>query len=110
MSEFSKFLLRVGEAREGTEPQNEDKRVHIDERFIVRGETFIDLATTFYSENKENYQNCDYITSRIMMCPKNDTTDQINEFEMDQILDEAKILLSADSVDSNQAACIQLSF
>ena len=38
------------------------------------------------------------------MCPKNDTTDQINEFVMNQIPGEAKILLSADSVDSNQAA------
>ena len=29
-----------------------------------------------------------------MMCPKNDTTDQINELVMNQIPGEAKILLS----------------
>ena len=39
-----------------------------------------------------------------MMCPKNDTTDQINKFLIIQIPGEAKILLSADSEDSNQAA------
>ena len=71
VGEFSDFLLRVGE---GTEPQNEDNMVHINEKFIVRGETSADLATAIYSDIKENYQNRDYITSRIMMCPKNDTT------------------------------------
>ena len=82
VSEFYDFLLRVGE---GTEPQNEDNMVHINERFMVRGETLADLATTIYSEIKENYQNRDDIISCIMMFPKNDTTDQINEFVMNQI-------------------------
>ena len=111
MSEFSDFLLRVGE---GTEPHSEDNMVHINEKFIVRGETFADLATTIYSCFKENYQNRDYITSHIMMCPKNDTTDQINEFVMNQIPGEAKILLSADSnqgaMDSNQGAMYPTEF
>ena len=107
VSEFSDFLLRVGE---GTEPQNEEDMVHINEKFIVNGETFADLATTIYSDIKENYQNRDYITSRIMMCPKNDTTDQINEFVMNQIPGEAEVLLSADSVDSNQAAMYPTEF
>ena len=100
-------MLRVGE---GTEPHNEDNMIHVDEKFIVRGKTFADLATTIYSDIKENYQNRDYITSRIMMCPKNDTTDQINEFVMNQIPGEAKVLLSADSVDSNQAAMYPTEF
>ena len=103
VSEFSDFLLRVGE---GTEAHNEDNMVHIDEKFIVRGETFADFATTIYSDIKENYQNRDNITSRI----KNDTTDQIHQFVMNQIPGEAKILLSADSVDSNQAAMYPTEF
>ena len=45
-----------------------------------------------------------------MMCPKNDTTDQINVFVMNQIPGEAKILLSAGSVDFIRLSCIQLSF
>ena len=45
-----------------------------------------------------------------MMCPKNDTTDQINKFLIIQISGEAKILLSADSEDSNQAAFYHLRF
>ena len=60
VSEFSDFLLGVGE---GTEPHNEDNMVHINEKFIVRGETFADLATTIHYDIKENYQNRDYITS-----------------------------------------------
>ena len=38
-----------------------------------------------------------------MVCPKNDTTDQINAFVTNQIPSEAKILLSADSVDSQSS-------
>ena len=44
------------------------------------------------------------------MCPKNDTTDQTNEFVINKIPSEAEILLSADSVDSNQAAMYPIEF
>ena len=46
VTEFSDFLLRVGE---GTKPHSEDNMIHINEKFKVRGETFADLATTIYS-------------------------------------------------------------
>ena len=96
MSESSDFLLRVGE---GTEPHNEDNMIHINEKLIVRGETYAESATTIYSDIMENYQNRDYITS----CR---TTQQIKSMScIDQIPGEAKVLLSANSVD-----CIQLRF
>ena len=66
-------------------------------------------AIPIYYDNKENYQNREYITSSIMISPKNDTTDQI-EFVLNQILGEAKVLLSADSVDYNQAAMYPTEF
>ena len=84
--------------------------VNIYEKFIVRGDTFADLATTIYSDIKENIQNCDFLTLCIMMSPKNDTTDQINEFVMNQIPGEAKVLLSADLVDFNQAVMYPTEF
>ena len=78
--------------------------VHINEKFIVNGET------TIYSDIKENHQNLDIITSRTMMSPKNDTTDQVNEFVMNHIPGEAKILLSTEFADSNKAAMYPTEF
>ena len=39
-----------------------------------------------------------------MMSPKNETTEKINKYVIDQLPGEAKVLLSADSVDISQAA------
>ena len=67
VSEFSDFLLRVGE---GIEPHDDNNIIHIDERFIVRGETIEDLSTTKYRDIKEKYNDRDYMNARIMMSPK----------------------------------------
>ena len=39
-----------------------------------------------------------------MISPKNKTAETVNKYAIDQIPGEAKVLLSADSVDSSQAA------
>ena len=39
-----------------------------------------------------------------MMSPKNETAETINKYVIDQLPGEAKVLLRADSVDTNQAA------
>ena len=51
-----------------------------------------------------------YINRRILMCPKNDTTDFINEYVINQIPREGKTLLSADSVPDDQAALYPTEF
>ena len=41
VSKFSELLLRVGE---GTETENESKMIHLDAKYVVRGENFANLA------------------------------------------------------------------
>ena len=63
-----------------------------------------------YADIKEKYNNRDYITSHIMMSPKNETTERINEYVMDQLPGQTHVLLSADSVELNQAALFPTEF
>ena len=104
---FSDFLLRVGE---GTEPENENHMIHLDQRFVVPGGSAADLVTAVYGDIRQYYNDAEYINRRILMCPKNDTTDFINEYVIDQIPGEGKTLLSADSVPDDQAALYAAEF
>ena len=101
MSNFSDLLLRV---EEGTEPHDENNMIHLDHKYVVRGEYIGDLATAIYGNIKEHFNDRDYITPRIMMSPKNETAETINKYVIDQSPGEAKVLLSADSVYTSQAA------
>ena len=74
---------------------------HLDHKYVVRSESTGDLATAIYGNIKENFNDCDYITPRIKMSPKNETTETINKYYViDQLPGKAKVLLSADSVDT----------
>ena len=84
--------------------------IHLDEKFVVRGETIEDLATTIYRDITDKYNDRDYINARIMMSPKNETTEDINEYVMNLLPGEAKEILSADYVDTNQAAMYPTEF
>ena len=93
VSEFSNLLLRVGE---GTEPENESNMIHLDAKYVVRGENIANLASNISADIKEKYGDRDYITSHIMMSPKSETAEQINESVMNQLPGEVHVLLSAD--------------
>ena len=92
VSDFSKFLLRVGE---GTEPEDEIHMINVDHKFVVAGESISDLVAATYGDINVNYNNPEYISRRSLMCPKNDTTDFINQYVMNLIPGEASTLLSA---------------
>ena len=104
---FSDFLLRVGE---GTEPENENHMIHLDQRFVVPGGSAADFVTAVYGDIRQYYNDAEYINRRILMCPKNDTTDFMNKYVINQISGEGKALLSANSVPDDQAALYPTEF
>ena len=107
VSEFSNFLLRVGE---GTELEDEDHMIHIDDKFIVPGNDISDLVSSVYGDIVNNYLDQDFMSRRILMSPKNETVDAINDYVMRQIPGDDQIFLSADSVDDAQAAIYPTEF
>ena len=106
-SEFSNFLLRVGE---GTEPEDENQMIHIDKRFVVPGVHVSGLVSSVYGDIVNNYLDQKFMCQRIIMSPKNETADVINDYVMQLIPGDAHTFLSADSVDVTQAAMYPTEF
>ena len=59
VSKFSNFLLRVGE---GTEPEDDNQMIHIDNKFVVPGDSITDLVTSVFGNLNENYADRDYVS------------------------------------------------
>ena len=72
VSEFSNFLLRVGE---GTELEDENHMIHIDDKFVVPGNDISDLVSSVYGDIVNNYLDQNSMSLRILMSPKNETVD-----------------------------------
>ena len=79
VSEFSDFLLRVGE---GTEHENENQLIHIDKKFVVPGDHVSGLVSSVYGDIVNNYLDQKFMCQRIIMSPKNETADVINDYVM----------------------------
>ena len=107
VSKFSNFLLRVGE---DTELEDEDHMIHIDDKFIVPGIDISDLVSSVYGDIVNNYLDQDFMSCRILMSPKNETVDAINDYVMRQIPGDAQTFKSVDSVDDTQAAIYPTEF
>ena len=84
--------------------------INLDQRFVVPGGSAADLVTAVYGDIRQYYNDAEYINRRILMSPKNDTTDFINEYVINQIPGEGKTLLSADSVPDDQSALYPTEF
>ena len=78
--------------------------INLDQRFVVPGGSVVVLVIAEYGDIWQYYNDAEYINRRILMYPKNDTTDFMNKYVRNQIPGEGKILLSAKSVPDDQTA------
>ena len=95
VSEFSNFLLGVGE---GTEPEDENQMIHIDTKYIIPGDSIADLVASVMAIYMKIMQTM-IMPAKIILCPKNETADLINNHVIHFISGEGTTLLSADSVE-----------
>ena len=71
ISNFSDLLLRIGE---GAEPENESNMIHLDAKYVVRGENIANLVGNIYTDINEKYSDltnqrvCDEPTPRRSTC------------------------------------------
>ena len=49
--------------------------IHIDIKYIVPGDFIADFVTSVYDYLHENYADHEYVSQKIILCPKNETTD-----------------------------------
>ena len=71
--------------------------IQIDNKFIIPGNSITDLVSSEY------YADQDYISRKIILCPKNETADLINHYVINQLPGDGISLLGADSVEGSAA-------
>ena len=81
-----------------------NEMIHIDRKYVVPGDKICDLVSSVYGKIKENYADSDYIAQRIILCPKNETCDLINNYVIDQLPGKCAALFSADSLEESATA------
>ena len=50
--------------QEGTEPQDGNQMIQINNKFIIPGNSITDLVSSVYADLKENYADQDYISQK----------------------------------------------
>ena len=90
VNELSNILLRV---IEGTKPENENQMINIDTKNIIRADSIAGLVTSWKLWVHE------YYSRKIILWPKNETANLINNHVIHLLQGEGTTLVSADSVE-----------
>ena len=70
---------------------------------MVQDENISDLVNLVYGNIHKSYTDCNFISQRIIMCPKNEICDRINNHVIQQLPGEVVTFLNADSVEETTA-------
>ena len=52
--------------------------IHVDTEYTIPCNSIADLVTSVYGNLHENYADHEYVSQKISLCPKNETSDLIN--------------------------------
>ena len=93
-TDFSEYLLRIGN---GTEP-SQDGRIEIADNLLVEGNDIEALIQEIYPNFEENFTEADWLSSRVILAPRNTVVDDINDHLSSKIPGEYRVYKSVDSV------------
>ncbi|XP_010418963.1 PREDICTED: uncharacterized protein LOC104704604 [Camelina sativa] len=104
-TEFANWILQVGNAEAKTVPrQKEDsvdnENIEIDEALLLpQGENPMEeIQKATFPNLKNQYQDHEYLQSRAILTPGNETVDELNEFMLNKIKGKMKEYISADTL------------
>ena len=103
LSDFSEWVLSIGE---GNVPSQlpidtpDEMLVPIPQDFLINGytEPIPAIVDSVYADLPNQYKNVDYLKTRAILCPKNDTVEEINTYIVSLLPGEIKQYLSCDKV------------
>ena len=103
LSDFSEWILSIGE---GNVPSQlpidtpDEMLVPIPQDFLIKDytEPIPAIVDSVYADLANQYKNVDYLKTRAILCPKNDTVDEINTYIVSLLPGEIKQYLSCDKV------------
>ncbi|KAF7835654.1 ATP-dependent DNA helicase PIF1-like [Senna tora] len=97
-SEFSEWILRVGDGRIG-EPNNGEVCIEIPIEFLINGsnDPIGSLVDNTYPSYLENMSIDGYLQHRAILAPTNEIVERINDYKLALVPGEMKTFLSFDS-------------
>src|SRR5437763_9332712 len=96
--EFTEFLLDIGDGNYSIVSDTEDN-INLPLNLIITEGGLLALINFIYPYLIENYENVNYMISKIILTPKNVNVKNISELVLDQLPSDFTIYPSADSVD-----------
>ena len=101
--DFSNWVLSIGEGNlESQIPtdNSDEMLVKIPEDLLIKGheEAIPAIVNAIYTDLINEYQNIDYLKSRAILCPTNDSVDEINNYIVSLLPGDGKQYLSCDKI------------
>lgn len=114
--DFAEWILSIGNGLAGN--KEDEAWINIPKDLILeKGENELEtIVNSTYPDISRNYKNRRYLEERAILCPRNETVDEINAYIMGQIPSEEVTYLSSDTVCKTttqkkmKISCIQQSF
>lgn len=96
--ELAEWILSIGNGLAGN--KEDEAWINIPEDLILeKGENELEtIVNNTYPDISRNYKNRTYLEERAILCPRNETVDEINAYIMNQIPGEEVTYLSSDTV------------
>jgi hypothetical protein len=98
LKDFAKWILRIGDGKMASDDGEEWINIP-DDILLEKGNDPREIiVNSTYPDLLSNYRERAFLQGRIILCPSNDTVQEINEYIMDQISGEEMIYRSCESV------------
>jgi hypothetical protein len=96
--EFVKWILNIGDGRTVTD--DGDRLIQIPKDLLLQkgDDPRETIVRSMYPDLLNNYREGDFLQERAILCPRNETVDQINDYIMSHIQEIEVTYLSCDSV------------
>ena len=103
VSEFSSWLLQIGDGQLGVSDENDPadtKWVNIPNEYMIQhhSESLMQLIQFIYNDDALRNPTASILCDIAIVCPRNDTTDEINNLILDMLPEQKNVYLSVDSV------------
>lgn len=99
ITEFSKWILRVGDGNEGP-PNDGEGVVEVPDEFLIKDsiDPIAAIVNSTYPELLQKMHDIEYMQCRAILAPTNVVVDSINDYMLDVVPGEERIYLSSDSI------------
>jgi len=103
LEQFSNWVLDIGDGNVPAQRKGEEREaswITIPDDLLIHtdGDKIIALVSEVYPNLLVNYKNPEYLASRAIVCPNNQTVDEINEYIVSMLPGESVDYLSCDTI------------